>query len=374
MRILRISGGTLYGGIETLLKTYALEQSQCPELQQDFAFGYRSRIYEEIAGTASAAHWLGDVRARYPHRLWRARRRLGRLLDQGSYDAVICHAALPHAMFAPVARRRRLPLVFYLHDWADGRHWVERLARRTRPDLVLCNSAYTARSSSRLWSDVPVEVSYHPVPDRRSTLSAAQRAALRQQLDTPAEAVVVTQVARMEPYKGHLQNLEAMARLKQLPQWVLWIVGGAQRPREVEYLAQLRDRARQLGIAGRVRFAGQRGDVPAVLAASDLFSHPNLGPEPFGIAFIEALYAGLPVVSCALGGALEIVTDRCGILVPPQDIEALSAALGRLIEDPSARAALAHAGAPRAAELCDPRRRIRHEYQLLRQLVQARRA
>ena len=57
----------------------------------------------------------------------------------------------------------------------------------------------------------------------------------------------------------------------------------------------------------------QRDDVPRLLAAADIFCQPNLGPEPFGIGFVEALSAGLPVITTATGGALEIVDGDCGI-------------------------------------------------------------
>ena len=73
--------------------------------------------------------------------------------------------------------------------------------------------------------------------------------------------------------------------------------------------------ATELGISDRVRFAGQRDDVPGLLAAADVFCQPNTGPEPFGIAYVEALWSRLPVVATQFGGAQEIVDDSCGLLV-----------------------------------------------------------
>src|SRR4029077_2024641 len=110
------------------------------------------------------------------------------------------------------------------------------------------------------------------------------------------------------------------------------------------YLEALRAEAAALGIAPRVNFLGQRGDVARLLAAADIHCQPNTGPEPFGITFIEALYAGLRVVTSAIGGALEIVDDSCGILVEPNDPAALAAVLGRLIEDRGLAALLGGAG------------------------------
>jgi glycosyltransferase involved in cell wall biosynthesis len=88
--------------------------------------------------------------------------------------------------------------------------------------------------------------------------------------------------------------------------------------------------------------------------ASDIHCQPNIGPEPFGITFIEALYAGLPVVSTQIGGAVEIITHSCGVLVPPDDPVALAEALAGLIKDPDVRSQLGAAGPERARQLCEP--------------------
>jgi glycosyltransferase involved in cell wall biosynthesis len=162
----------------------------------------------------------------------------------------------------------------------------------------------------------------------------------------------------MERWKGHTLVMDALAGLRDLP-WVWWIVGGAQRPEELAYLGALRAAADRLGVADRVRFLGERRDVRQLLAAADIHCQANLGPEPFGITFIEALAAGLPVVTTAMGGALEIVDDSCGILVPPDDVVALAASLRRLVADPVLRARLSSAGPARARQVSDPAAQMR---------------
>src|SRR5205807_8459590 len=155
--------------------------------------------------------------------------------------------------------------------------------------------------------------------------------AVRSELQTPSEATVIIQVSRMEAWKGHSLHLQALADLPRNAHWFAWIVGGGQRPSEVEYEARLKEKAGELGIAGKVRFTGQRDDVARLLSAADIFCQPNLSPEPFGISLIEALNAGLPVVTTALGGALEIINDSCGILVSPNDAAVLAEALRQLV-------------------------------------------
>jgi glycosyltransferase involved in cell wall biosynthesis len=190
------------------------------------------------------------------------------------------------------------------------------------------------------------------------TVSPEDRRAARADLDTAADAVVVVQASRMESWKGHAVLLEALARLRDRDGWICWQVGGAQRPHEAAYLESLRARARELAIADRIRFTGQRADVPRLLASADVHCQPNTSAEPFGIAFVEALAAGLPVVTSALGGALEIVDESCGLLVAPQDPAALSAAIHTLLADPALRRRLGQNARIRARAVSDPMTQI----------------
>ena len=93
--------------------------------------------------------------------------------------------------------------------------------------------------------------------------------------------------------------------------------------------------AADLGLAGRVHFLGQRDDIPDLLAALDIFVLPSHS-EGVSLALLEAMAAGLPVIATAVGGLPEVVTDGVnGLLIPPQDPEALAQALARLLDDPA---------------------------------------
>jgi glycosyltransferase involved in cell wall biosynthesis len=116
----------------------------------------------------------------------------------------------------------------------------------------------------------------------------------------------------------------------------------------------LKKRASRLGIGGRIRFLNERSDVARLMAAADIYCQPNTHPDSFGITFIEALYAELPVVTTSLGGACEILNDSCGVLVRPGDVSALAEALQRLIRDRTERHKLGRSGPKRARDLCDP--------------------
>ena len=353
MRVLHLSDATVFGGVETFLLVLARQGGPGAPLESSFALTGDGRLARDLRELGAPIRSLGAVRVRRPLSVRRARRELARLLEAAPPELVICHSPWAHALFGPVVRAAGLPLVFYLHGHVTGRHWLERLARRVAPDLVISNSRFTDSTAGNLFPGVAHEIVHYAV-DAPGKPGAEVRREVRAELSTEEADVVMVQSCRMEPWKGHRLLLEGLARLDRAARWTAWIVGGAQRPHEVRYQEELRATAARLGIAGRVRFVGQRDDVPRILAAADIHCQPNLGAEPFGIAFVEALYAGLPVVTTALGGPKEIVDAHCGILVPPGDADALAGALQALIADGSRRRALGAAGPARAAELCEP--------------------
>jgi glycosyltransferase involved in cell wall biosynthesis len=354
MRVLHIGAGNLYGGIETLLVTLARCRHLCPAMQPQFALCFAGRLSEELAGTGVAVHLLGPVRISRPWTVCQARRRLGRLLARAPFEAVVCHGCWPHAVFAPAVRRRGVPLVFWAHDGPTGRHWLERWAGRTSPDLVVANSQWTRSAVPNLFGAVSHQVLYCPVPAPPLPDHARIRPAVRSALQTGAQVPVVVQASRLERWKGQALLVEALGRLRHHSDWVCWIAGGVQRRQEVTYLRELQQAVSRFHLEDRVRFLGHRTDLGRLLAAADIYCQPNIGPEPFGISFIEALAAGLPVVATALGGVLEIVDAECGLLVPPTDPAGLAQALQRLFEDQALRQQLGAAGPARARQLCDP--------------------
>ncbi len=137
-------------------------------------------------------------------------------------------------------------------------------------------------------------------------------------------------VGRLRPEKAHEVLIAAVARLR--PAWPdvkLRIVGDG--PRE----AELRELVARLGLRDCVELLGHRDNVPALLRDADLFVLPSR-TEASPNAVLEAMAAGLPVVASKVGGIPEAVTDGAtGLLVPPDDVEALAGAVFHLFATPS---------------------------------------
>src|SRR5690606_30116794 len=228
--------------------------------------------------------------------------------------AIIAHACWAHVIAGPVARKLGLPLVAWAHDTLSGRHIMERLARLNQPDLVLANSRYTASTVTRVFPDAKIEVQHAPVPPPPAKDRQQTREEVRKRLKVPPETAVILLASRLERWKGHTLLLDALGKLRHKSNWTCWIAGGVQRPHEREYLNELQQMAKRLGIESRVQFLGQRSDVSDLLFAADIHCQPNTVGEPFGVAFIEAMQAAVPVVTTAQGGPLETIDESCGIL------------------------------------------------------------
>ncbi|MFN0007910.1 MAG: glycosyltransferase [Planctomycetota bacterium] len=185
-----------------------------------------------------------------------------------------------------------------------------------------------------------------PARFETATAATADRDAVRGSFGFRAEHVVFVCVARFSPQKAHDVLLRALSEVRD-DRVRLLLVGDdpfGDGRRAAEGLA------RELRLGGRAVFAGIRRDVPELLAASDAFVMASLW-EGFGLVFLEAMAAGLPVVSTRVSAVPEVVVENeTGLLVPPGDATALAAAMSALAGEPHLRTRLGRAGRARVRE------------------------
>jgi glycosyltransferase involved in cell wall biosynthesis len=155
---------------------------------------------------------------------------------------------------------------------------------------------------------------------------------LRDEFGIDPHAFAIAVVAQLIPRKGHRYLFEALAALKnRYPKLHLEVFG----------IGVLEDSLRRLsaalGLHEMAHFAGYRADLDSYLASFDLLVHPATR-EGLGVAMLKASAACLPVIAFDVAGARETVLhDETGLLVPPEDSEALAAAIARLIDDTALR-------------------------------------
>ena len=185
------------------------------------------------------------------------------------------------------------------------------------------------------------------------------RAALNEGKDRP----IVFTPARLHKQKGHVYLLEAAACV---PDAVFVLAGdGPER-------SSLQELSRKLGIADRVRFLGQRQDIPQLLACCDMFVLPSLY-EGLPLSVLEAMAAGKPVIATAIGGTNEAVLHGVtGLLVPPANPTALAAAVRTLLANEPTATCLAEAGKTRVTREFSSDAMIRGVIHVYEELIETR--
>lgn len=164
--------------------------------------------------------------------------------------------------------------------------------------------------------------------DRFDPAGPDARLALIEELGLDPASRLVGTVGRLHPAKDQATMLKAFRRLREhVPEAVLLVVGDGQLREELEAVAEAE------GVAGDVRFLGDRGDVPRLVRGFEVFVLSSL-TEGYSIALMEACAVGVPIVATAVGGTPEIVRHGLnGLLVEPARPEALASAVASMLDD-----------------------------------------
>ncbi len=213
------------------------------------------------------------------------------------------------------------------------------------PAAIVCPSRFAIEAQRWLTPDAEI-VRIAPGVDVRAFASRATRTLLdRTNIAEPLVGIV----GRLAAFKGQHVFLEAAALVSRRRADVRFVVvGGPASDRDRDYPDRLRRLALNLGLSGRLQFAGHQSDVVPWLNALDVAVHATDG-EPFGLVLVEAMLLGTPVVATNLGGPAEILEhERSGWLVPPGRPHATAEAILAILGDSSLREQLSAEGVRRA--------------------------
>lgn len=273
---------------------------------------------------------------------------LGRLVIKHQAEVIhannfiaVLYAALP----AKILRR---PLVWHMHDiLAAG--WFNALFVNYAAwgaTQIICVSEATRAELLKFRIDAgKCRIIYNYLRSR--TLSGeTPRRTLREEFTVPDGNKIVGMVGNICRLKGQLIFLGAAREILLLHRDVTFmLVGTVNNPVDVPYRSAVDEYLRTNELSGQVILTGFRTDAPELIAEMDILVHPPILPESFGLVLLEAMVAGVPVIASEIGGIPEIVSDGVnGVLVPPDDIPALVAAVNKLLCDSPLRQRLGAAG------------------------------
>ena len=325
----------------------------------------------EVVGACAEGPLLGEVRAEgfrviavpFVRRLSpvahvRAFLSLVRLLREEKPDLVHAHMPISGFLSRLAARIAGVPKVAYTCHGFLFNHRDSSLPRRGLSlvmewlaarvtDVFLTVSEAEARDARRLGIARQAQAVRNGRDPAVFRPDPGARQRIRADLGVPADRVVIIAVSRLVWHKGYP---ELAAAMRLVPEAELWVVGERL---ESDRGADMAVLLRSAGLGDRLRMLGYRSDIPALLAAADLFTLPSRF-EGLPMSVIEAMLTALPVVATNVRGPAEQVIDgQTGFQVPAGDASALGAALSRLVRDADLRARMGWAGRQRALDCYD---------------------
>jgi len=253
-------------------------------------------------------------------RVWK---KVKALIHNEGIDVVHAHGTRAMSNMFYAAKSNRLPLLYTCHAWSfhvDQHPMVKALRIKSeryltqQADINICGAKANRDEARKLFGQFEAEIIYNSI-DPKKFNPFATYADVRKELGIDASEIIIASIARFTLQKQPLKLIEAFAQVcEKVNNATLLMVGDGELKEEAIALIS------KLGIEQKVKLLPFRQDVPAVLAAIDVFVLPSLW-EAFPIALLEAMSMGKTVVATSVDGTPEMVDDGInGLLVTPEQL------------------------------------------------------
>lgn len=308
----------------------------------------------------------------FPYTLALASRQYEVALEE-KLDLLHVHYAIPHATTAYLAREmladtHKLKVITTLHGTditlvgQESSFYAITKFSIEQSDAVTAVSTFLREETVRAFG--PVNCALSVIPNFVNLDEYRTDVALPHDTLAPPDHRILVHVSNFREVKRVKDVVRIFARVRrQIPATLLMVGDGPDR-HDAEH------EARELGVGGDVRFLGRLDAVAPILAAADLFVLPSQ-TESFGLAALEAMACGAPVVAARTGGLSEVIDDGIdGILEPVGSVEAMARRAVSLLRDPEAHRRMREAAIARASTFSAER--VVPEYEALYQQVLSR--
>lgn len=356
IRVLHVVGDFSSGGAErvaaNLLQTLDPEQFDARAISLRGPLG--SALEQTLAEDKIPVWYMGKKKGFNPLVLARVTRTMERFRPQVVHTHIYAlRYAFPYMLF------RRVPaMVHTVHNLAEreiewyGR-WVHRLAFR-RGVVPVAIAGEVADSFRRVYGIEDFPLIPNGIPVDRFRDPSIDRERWRNKEGFATTDVLFVCVATLRPQKNPALLVEAFYRGAASDPRAHLLFAGVADLKSGDLESKLERQIVALGLQERVHLLGLRSDIPELLNAADVFVLSS-DYEGNPLAVLEAMAAGKPIISTAVGGVPELVEGGCGLLVPPGDAQALSEAMRRMLENPNVRKSMGEKSARRAVERFDLR-------------------
>ena len=313
-----------------------------------------SQVHE--IGRAGGTHFELPMSSKNPIIIYKNIKRLVDLIKEEMVDLVHVRSRAPAWSTFYAAQQTGLPFITTFHGTYNAQNFLKRAYNSvmTRGDRVIAISDFIGEHVHRHYG-VPasrlriIHRGVDLVRFNQSKVSAERIVQLASAWRITDGYPVIMLPGRLTRWKGQVEFIQAVARLNRRD--IRCLIVGSDQGRS-DYRYKLESLVKNYNLGEVVRIVDHCSDMPAAYMLADVVVSASTDPEAFGRIVIEAQALGRPVIASDHGGAREtVLKDQTGWLVPPGDVEALSAALGKVLElDEESRTLLSEAAVKNVME------------------------
>jgi glycosyltransferase involved in cell wall biosynthesis len=210
------------------------------------------------------------------------------------------------------AKKNGVPSLFHIHEIPTGNKFYELFSGKIINKIS--NKVLTVSNSVKNhWLK---NINEHKIERIYNGIVFGKTDPLKK-IDRNQADILITSVARLIPYKGHLYLIDIADKLIKKSSKFKFLIVGDTLSSYAYYEKSLKQKVIDLGLEDQIKFLGYREDVSSILRQSDLFIHPAIAPDPLPTVLFESLHNDLPSLATNLGGAIEILDNgNNGLLIP----------------------------------------------------------
>jgi len=275
---------------------------------------------------------------------YKAYKQVSILLEKDNYDFIHCHTPIGGVCGRLIGKKNNSKVIYTAHGFhffkgAPLKNWilyypVEKFLSKYTDILITINKEDYQRAKAKFKAK---RIEYIPgvgIDTKKFIPKAIDKNVLKDELSIPRDAVVLISVGELQSRKNHITPIKA---LSQLDSNIYYIICGQGKLKE-----DLQLRTKELGVEKQVKFLGYRSDIDALCGMADIYIFPSRR-EGLGIAALEGMAAGLPLISSDINGIKDYTKNgMTGYCLEPLDVKGFQKAIYRLSNDAKLRRKMGH--------------------------------
>jgi glycosyltransferase involved in cell wall biosynthesis len=302
--------------------------------------------------------------------VYRQRKELSKIICRNRINLIVVNNSIVNCDdIISVSRKHKLPVIAYERGYLEYRSSDIRLSGRIFASVAVSNAIRENMENQKYRANTRVIYDGLPV-DQMNSQEMTDPGHTKRGIGIPDDSIVIGIIGNIREWKGQEFFVRAFMSLGERFSNMYGLVIGGSGVEDTEYVDLVKSLAENSEVGKRLLFLGFRNDAPDLLGIMDVFIHASIKPEPFGMVILEAMYHKVPVIATNFGGPVESLENgRCGIMVPPRDVNAIIEGVVKYLEDPTFRYQIVERAYERVINTFDLRKTVGEAEDLFQEAV-----